>query len=209
MAIPDTGKGPNTSSWMCSALIQPWSTLIHQFGAGRPAYGHWSAIYGLFRSLWGPIAPPYGRSGPGKRSSTSPWMCQTWSNHDSRCSIYLELPGLLMATKLPFMAILSQFGALWRPSAAILDTGKGPNPSLRMCHNLSQPWSTLIHQFGAARPDYGHMGIFVQYLMSYMISTSVGCLEGVWQCLHCVWDTSANILDVQMSYLFIKHQLVS
>ena len=59
-------------------------------------------------------------------------------NHDSRSSIYFELPGLLMATKLPFMAILSHFGALWRPSMAILDAGKGPNPSPRMCHNLIQ-----------------------------------------------------------------------
>ena len=48
MAIPDLGKGTNTSPLMCRDLIQPRSTLIHQFGAARPAYGHNMTIYGHF-----------------------------------------------------------------------------------------------------------------------------------------------------------------
>ena len=67
IAIPDPGKGPNTSSRMCPDLFQPRSTLIHQFGAARPAYGHNTTIYGHFGPFWGPMAPPNGHSGPGKR----------------------------------------------------------------------------------------------------------------------------------------------
>ena len=48
MAIPDPENGPNTSPWMCPALIQPWSTLIHPFVAARVAYGHKRTIYGYF-----------------------------------------------------------------------------------------------------------------------------------------------------------------
>ena len=68
MAIPDPGKGPNTSSRMCPDLIQPRSTLIHQFGAAWPAYGHNTTIYGHIGPFGGPMAPPNGHSGPGKGS---------------------------------------------------------------------------------------------------------------------------------------------
>ena len=61
-----------------------------------------------------------------------------------------------MATKGPFMANLSRFEAIWRPPMAIPDLGKGTNTSPPMCRDLIQPRSTLIHQFGAARPAYGH-----------------------------------------------------
>ena len=97
MAIPDPGKGPNSSPRMCPDLTQPRSTQIHQFGAARSTYGHKRAIYGLFEPFWDPLAPPM----------------------------------------------------------AIPDLGKGPNTSPRMCTDLIQPRSTLIHQFGAARPAYG------------------------------------------------------
>ena len=56
MAIPDLGNGPNTSPQMCPTLIQPWSALIHHFGASRPAYGHKRPIYGQFEPFWGPMA---------------------------------------------------------------------------------------------------------------------------------------------------------
>ena len=42
-------------------------SLIHQFEAAKAAYGHKMAIYGLFGPFWGPMAPPHGHFGPGKR----------------------------------------------------------------------------------------------------------------------------------------------
>ena len=68
MVIQDPGKGPITSPWICPDVIQPRSTLIHQFGAARPAYGHNMTIYGHFGPFRGPMAPPNGHSGPGKGS---------------------------------------------------------------------------------------------------------------------------------------------
>ena len=68
MAILDAENGPNTSSRMCPDLIQPRSTLIHQFGAARPAYGPKRSISGNFGPFWGPMAPPNGHSRPGKGS---------------------------------------------------------------------------------------------------------------------------------------------
>ena len=73
----------------------------------------------------------------------------------------LPLIHLFIAARLAYgfkraiLANLGHFGALWRPRMAIPDPGKGPNTLSRMYPNLIQPWSTLIHQFGAARPAYG------------------------------------------------------
>ena len=41
--------------------------LIHQFGAAGPAYGHKRTIYGLLEPFRGPMVPPDGHSGCGKR----------------------------------------------------------------------------------------------------------------------------------------------
>ena len=75
LAIPHPGKGSSTSPWMFPDLIEPWSMLIHQFGAAGPAYGHKRTIYGLLEPFRGPLVPPDGHSGPGKGPNTSPWMC--------------------------------------------------------------------------------------------------------------------------------------
>ena len=139
MAIPDPGKGPNSSPRMCPDLIQPRSTQIHQFGAARSTYGHKMTIYGHFGPFWGPMAPPNGHSGPGKGSQhivpdvpgldptlihADPpvWSCQAclWHNR----------------------AIYGIFEPFWDPLAppmAIPDLGKGPNTSPWMCPNLIQP----------------------------------------------------------------------
>ena len=115
MAIPDPGKGPNTLPRVGPNLIQPWSTLINQFGAARPTYGHKRAIYGLlshFGTLWRPRWPFQTRE---RVPTHRPGCARTWSNLDPRWSTSLESPGLLMAQQShlwPFWAILGPYGGL-------------------------------------------------------------------------------------------------
>ena len=106
MAFPCLGNGFITSHWMCPNLFQPCSTLIHQFGAPRPAYGH----------------------------------------------------------KMAILAHLSHFEGIWRPPMVIIDPGKGPNTSPRVCPNLFQPCSTLFHQFGTTRSAFGRKRPFLAVL---------------------------------------------
>ena len=66
MAISDPENGSHTLSRMWPALIQPWSTLIQQFGAPKGYLWHQEGHFGLFGSFRDPMAPPYGHFGPGK-----------------------------------------------------------------------------------------------------------------------------------------------
>ena len=122
MAIPDPEKGPNPSPWMCPRLIQPQSTLIHQFGGGRPTYGHKRAIYGLFEPFWDPLAPPMAIPDLGKGPNTSPWMCPNLIHSDPpvwscQACIWPDVP---------FMAIFGQFLAIkWVKMAGSKAAGVG------------------------------------------------------------------------------------
>ena len=118
MAIPDPGKGPNTSPQMCTDLIQPRSTLIHQFGAARPAYGPKRSISGNFGPFWGPMAPPNGHSGPGKGSQH---IVPDVHGLDPT-SIHADPPvwsrQACIWPDVPFMAIFGQFLAIKRVKMA-------------------------------------------------------------------------------------------
>merc|ERR1711989_150561 len=160
MAIPDPGKGPNPSPWMCPRLIQPISTLIHHFSATRLAYGHKMAINGhlwpfriIFKALW---RPPMAIPDPGKGPNSSPRMCPDLIQPRST---QIHQFGAARSTYGHKRAIYGLFEPFWDPLAppmAIPDLGKGPNTSPWMCPNLIQPISTLIHHFGGGRPTYGH-----------------------------------------------------
>ena len=90
-------------------------TLIHQFGATRPAYGHNTTIYGHIGPFGGPMAPPNGHSGPGKGSQhiapDVPGLDPT--------SIHADPPvWSRLACLWPQYDHLWPFRAVWRPYGA-------------------------------------------------------------------------------------------
>ena len=100
MALPDLQNCSNASPGMCPDLIHPYSTLFHQFGATRSAYGPKR----LFLAVLDPFGGPSGA--PGWFSLTRKTVpmhhrgcaltCSTLVPH---CSTSLESPDPLMAQK--------------------------------------------------------------------------------------------------------------
>ena len=60
MALPDQRNGFNASPGMCPDLFHPCSTLFHQFGATRSAYGRKRPFLAVLDLFGGPLAHPYG-----------------------------------------------------------------------------------------------------------------------------------------------------
>ena len=58
MALPDQRNGFNASPGMCPDLFHPCSTLFHQFGATRSAYGRKRPFLAVLDPVWGPSGAP-------------------------------------------------------------------------------------------------------------------------------------------------------
>ena len=58
MALPDQRNGFNASPGICPALFHPCSTLFHQFGATRSAYGPKRPFLAVLDPVWGPSGAP-------------------------------------------------------------------------------------------------------------------------------------------------------
>ena len=65
MALPDQRNGFNASPGMCPDLFHPCSTLFHQFGATRLAYGPKRPFLAVLDPVW-----PY---------NWPKWLEQEWS----------------------------------------------------------------------------------------------------------------------------------
>ena len=65
MALPDPQNGSNASPGMCPDLFHPCSTLFHQFGATRLAYGPKRPFLAVLDPVW-----PY---------NWPKWLEQEWS----------------------------------------------------------------------------------------------------------------------------------
>ena len=58
MALPDQRNGFNASPGMCPDLFHPCSTLFHQFGATRSAYGRKRPFLAVLDPVWQPSGTP-------------------------------------------------------------------------------------------------------------------------------------------------------
>ena len=99
MALPDQRNGFNASPGMCPDLFHPCSTLFHQFGATRSAYGRkrpFLAALDALGALWHThMALPDQRNG----FNASPGICPALFTLVPLCSTSLEPPDPLMAQK--------------------------------------------------------------------------------------------------------------
>ena len=78
MALPDLQNCSNASPGMCPDLIHPYSTLFHQFGATRSAYGPKRLFLAVLDPFGSPLAHPHGPPWPPKRFQCNtrnvPWL---------------------------------------------------------------------------------------------------------------------------------------
>ena len=58
MVLPDPQNCSNASPGMCPDLFHPCSTLFHQFGATRSAYGRKRPFLAVLDPVWGPSGAP-------------------------------------------------------------------------------------------------------------------------------------------------------
>ena len=165
MALPDQRNGFNASPGICPALFHPCSTLFHQFGATRSAYGRKRPFLAVLDPVWQPSGTPRWPSLTRKTVPIHHWGCAvTCSTLVSLCSTSLEPPDPLMLPKRPFLAVLDALGALWHTHMALPDPQNCSNSSLGMCRDLFHPCFTLFHQFRATRSAYGRKRLFLAVL---------------------------------------------
>ena len=58
MALPDPQNGYNATPGMCPALFHPCSTLFHQFGTTRSAFGRKRLFLAVLDPVWQPSGTP-------------------------------------------------------------------------------------------------------------------------------------------------------
>ena len=108
MALTDPENCSNASPGMCPDLFHPCSTLFHQFGATRSAYGPKRPFW----TLWGPSGTPIWPSLNRKTVPIHHWGCAlTCSTLVPLCSTSLEPPDPLMAEKGRFWLFWTLFGS--------------------------------------------------------------------------------------------------
>ena len=109
MALPEPQNCSNSSLGMCPDLFHPCSTLFHQFGATRLAYGRKRPFLAVLDPVWGPSGAPIWPSLTREMVSMHHQGCAlTCSTLVPLCSTSLETPDLLMAPNGDF----GRFGAL-------------------------------------------------------------------------------------------------
>ena len=164
MALPDLQNCSYASPGMCPDLIHPYSTLFHQFGATRSAYGPkrlFLAVLDPLGALWRPrmVFPDLQNC-----ANASPGMCPDLFHPCSTLFHQFGATRSAYGPKRPFLAVLDALGALWRTHMALPDQRNGFNASPGMCPDLFHPCSTLFHQFGATRSAYGRKRPFLAVL---------------------------------------------
>ena len=124
MALPDQRNGFNASPGMCPDLFHPCSTLFHQFGATRSAYGRKRPFLAVLDPVWGPSGAPIW---PSLTRETVSMHHQGYALPCSTlvplCSTSLEPPDSLMAQKGRFWPFWTLFGHItgrngWNKSGA-------------------------------------------------------------------------------------------
>ena len=114
MALPDPKNGSNATPGMCPDLFHPCSTLFHQFGTTRSAFGRKRPFLAVLDPVWQPSGTPRWPSLAPKTDPIHYWGCAlTCSTLVSLCSTSLEPPDPLLAQKgrfWPKKAVFGRFG---------------------------------------------------------------------------------------------------
>ena len=124
MALPEPQNCSNSSLGMCPDLFHPCSTLFHQFGATRSAYGRKRPFLAVLDPVWQPSGTPIWPSLTRETVSMHHRGCAlTCSTLVPLCSTSLEPPDSLMAQKGHFWPFWNLFGHIsgqngWNKSVA-------------------------------------------------------------------------------------------